>query len=208
MKSRIITTVIAALFTFAAFAEKPVRRTVVIRDGKVITDNNTEGMVLLNGDLLGGKRAWLGVSLLDLSDELREHFGASRESGVMVESVADGSPADKAGVRVGDIIVAIDGKDVKSSSDLRSAIRDKKEGDSVRVEVVRGKGRQALVATLVEREGPRVFMPADIEDLTRRLGGTEWRARVERLGGDCDELQGRIKELETRLKELEKKLQK
>src|SRR5690349_20519389 len=132
MKSRIITTVIAALFTFAAFADKPVRRTVVIRDGKVITDSNSadgvpglQGLQVLdlNGDLLGGKRAWLGVSLLDLSDELREHFGASRESGVMVESVADGSPADKAGVRVGDIIVAIDGKDVKSSSDLRGAIR-------------------------------------------------------------------------------------
>jgi membrane-associated protease RseP (regulator of RpoE activity) len=203
MKSRLFTILIAVLVTVSAFAEKPIRRTVVIKDGKVISDG---AQVLDLGDL-GGKRAYLGVSMIDLSPDLREHFGASRDAGVLVESVSDGSPAEKAGVHVGDIIVAIDGKDVKNTGDLRSAIREKKDGDTVRVEVLRGRGRTALVATLVEREGPRIFT-GDLEELTSRLGSGEWRARVQSLGGDCDELQGRIKELETRLKELEKKLQK
>lgn len=203
MKSRLFTILIAVLVTVSAFAEKPIRRTVVIKDGKVISD----GAQVFDLADLGGKRAYLGVSMIDLSPDLREHFGASRDSGVLVESVSDGSPAEKAGMHVGDIIVSIDGKDVKNTGDLRSAIREKKDGDTVRVEVLRGRGRTTLVATLVEREGPRIFT-GDLEELTSRLGSGEWRARVQSLGGGCDELQGRIKELETRLRDLEKKLQK
>ncbi len=203
MKSRLFPIALALLVAASAFAEKPVRRTVIIKDGKVISD----GAQILDLAELGGKRAYLGVSMLELSPDLREHFGTSREVGVLIESVADGSPAEKAGVRVGDIIVAIDGKDVKNTGDLRSALRDKKEGDTVRVEVQRGRNRSALVATLVERESPRIFT-GDLGEFTSRLGNGEWRAHVQTLGGDCDELQGRIKELENRLKELEKKLQK
>ncbi|HEX2833754.1 MAG TPA: PDZ domain-containing protein [Thermoanaerobaculia bacterium] len=205
MKSRLFALAMAVLVTASAFADKPIRRTVVIKDGKVITDGT---QVLELGEVLGGKRAYLGVSLVDISSELREHLGATKDAGVLVESVADGSPAEKAGVKVGDIIVGIDGKDVKSSGELRAALRDKKEGDSVRVEVQRGRGRQALVATLIEKEGPRFLVPGDLEDLSKRLGGGEWRARVESMGGDCEDLRARIRDLEGRLKDLEKKLQK
>jgi C-terminal processing protease CtpA/Prc len=205
MKTRLFTIAIAVLVTASALADKPIRRTVVIRDGKVISD----GAQVIDLNDLGGKRAYLGVSMIDISSDLREHYGASRDAGILVGSVADDSPAEKAGLKVGDILTAIDGKDVKTSSDVRAALRDKKEGDTVRVEVLRGRGRQALVATLVEREGPRLLMPGNFEELTRQLGSNEWKARVERLGSsDCDELQGRIKELETRLRELEKKLNK
>lgn len=203
---KLIITVLTMLFAFAALADAPVRRTIVVKDGKVITDN-IEG--LLDGELLGGKRAYLGVSLTDLSPELREHFGATKESGVLVESVAAGSPAEKAGLRVGDVIVSVDGKDVAWSGNIRRALRDRKEGDSVRIEIVRGRARQTLMATLIEKEGPRVLLPKDLEVLKEKIGrnfdGSEWHARVERLG-DCSELQSRIKELENRLKELEKKL--
>jgi hypothetical protein len=75
----------------------------------------------------------------------------------------------------------------------------------VRVEVLRGRARQTFVATVVEKEGPRVLLPRDFEGL-RRFEGPEWRGRIESLG-DCATLQSRIKELETRLKDLEKKLQ-
>ncbi len=212
MKSRLFTLAVAVLVTASAFAEKPIRRTVIIKDGKVITDN-AEPIELggILGDLggLGGKRAYLGVSLVDISPELREHLGASKDAGVLVESVADDSPAEKAGVKVGDVITAVDGKDVRSSSDLRAALRDKKDGDSVRVEVQRNRGRSTLVATLIEKEGPRILLRSDLGDLSKRIGDGQWTARVESIGGgDCDELRGRIKDLESRLKELEKKLQK
>ena len=197
---RIIITALALLFTVAAFADQPVRRTVVVRDGKVIEGGDR---YLIESGLLG-PRAFLGVSLTTLSPELREHFGAPKDAGVLVGSVQNGSPAEKAGLRVGDIVLSVEGKDVTSSMDLRQALRDKKEGDSVRLDILRGRARQTVVATVKERDTPRALQ---LEDLRTVVGTPEFRARVERLGGDCGDLQVRIKELETRLKDLEKKLQ-
>ena len=200
---KIILTTLTLILTASLFAETPVTksRTLVVRDGKVIHSENAEG---LEGLLLGGPRAYLGVSLNNLTPELSEHFGGPKESGVIVESVADNSPADKAGIRVGDIIVSIDGKDVKSAVDIRTGLRGKKSGDTVRVEIQRGRGRQTIVATVAERETPRVLQ---LDELPGLINTPEFRARVARLG-DCGDLQTRIKELESRLKDLEKKLQK
>lgn len=201
---KVITAVLSLLFAATLFADDaPVRktRTLVVKDGKVITD--THGGPWENM-LLGGPRAYIGVSLTNISPELREHFGAPKDSGVLVESVQSGSPADKAGVKVGDIILAADGKDVKWSGDLRDAMREKKDGESVRLEVLRGRNRQTLVTTVKEREAPRLLQ---LDELPGMFDTREWRARIER-GGDCGDLQTRIKDLETRLKDLEKKLQK
>lgn len=202
MKVRLIALALILAAT-PLFAQNPVRKTVVIRDGKVISGDVHDVQVLQ--DFIG-KRAYLGVTLVDLTNELREHYGAPKTAGVLVGSVEEGSPAAKAGVRVGDIVVAIDGADVDSSGDLRKALREKKDGDNVRIEVLRGRARQALVASVVEREGMR--MPVvEIEELRERFNSPEWKARVESFG-DCGALQSRIRDLESRLKDLEKKLQK
>jgi membrane-associated protease RseP (regulator of RpoE activity) len=197
---RIIITALALLITVTAFADQPVRRTVVVRDGKIIEGGDR---YLIESGLLG-PRAYIGVSLVALSPELREHFGAPKDAGVLVESVQNDSPAEKAGLRVGDIVLSVDGKDVTSSMDLRQALRDKKEGDSVRLDILRGRARQTVVASVKERDTPRALQ---LEDLRTVVGTPGFRVRVERLG-DCGDLQARIKELETRLKDLEKKLQK
>jgi membrane-associated protease RseP (regulator of RpoE activity) len=208
MKLNRLITIALLLTSTAAFAEGPVRRTIVVRDGKVISSSEGDAAEAFRFDseLFGGKRAHLGVSLVDLSTELREHFGAPKDAGLLVGSVEDNSPADKAGIKTGDIIVSLDGNDVESASELRRALREKKDGDTVRIEVLRGRARQTFVATVVEREGPRMILPREFEGL-RRFEGPEWKARIESLG-DCATLQSRIKELETRLKDLEKKLQK
>jgi membrane-associated protease RseP (regulator of RpoE activity) len=200
---RIITTALVLLAATAVLADQPVRHTntVIVRDGKVISGGDDRQLI----ETFFASRTYLGVSLMNLSPELREHFGATKDAGVIVESVQDDSPADKAGVRVGDIILSVDGTDVKSSIDLRRALADKKEGDTARIEVLRGRARQTLVATVKERDMPRAFQLGDLPTI---VGTPEFRARVERLGGDCGDLQNRIKELETRLKDLEKKLQK
>ncbi|HEX8412127.1 MAG TPA: PDZ domain-containing protein [Thermoanaerobaculia bacterium] len=200
---KLIVTALTLVITASALAQKPpVRRTVVVRDGKVITDETHP--TLVDNVLLGGPRAYLGVSLNNLSPELNEHFGGGKEAAVIVESVADDSPAARAGVRVGDVIVSLDGKDVKNATDVRAALREKKEGDPVRIEVQRGRSRQTVVATVKERAAPRLLQ---LDELPGIVGTPEFRARLERIG-DCGDLQGRIKELETRLKDLEKKLQK
>ncbi len=206
--TRFIIATTLLLSSLSLFAQTPTRRTIVIRDGKVVS--NSEGPLAeafrLDADLFGGKRAHLGVSLVDLTDDLRQHFGAPKDTGLLVSSVEDGSPADKSGIQTGDIILSIDGKDVESASELRKALREKKDGDTARIEVMRGRTRHTIVATVVEKEGPRILLPRDLEGL-RRFEGPEWRGRIESLG-DCATLQSRIKELETRLKDLEKKLEK
>jgi membrane-associated protease RseP (regulator of RpoE activity) len=181
----------------AAFADDkpgtPVRRTVLVRDGKVLE---------LDGELLAGKRMFLGISPLDLTPQLRDHFGAEKDSGILIAEVEPNSPAAKAGLKVGDIIVALDGKDVASSGDLRRSLNAKKDGDTVRIDVLRGRSRQTLVATLVERDFPGLFKQSeffrqgDMEALQKQLNTTfnspEWKARVDRLrplGGDCGDLQ-------------------
>lgn len=217
MKRILSLTLLTAIVAVPALAQTPrvtrververEPRTIVVRDGRVVD--------LHPGDLLvGGKRVFLGVSPIEMTGELREHFGASKETGVLIGDVEDNSPAGKAGIRVGDVLIAIDGKDVHSYSDIRRALRDKKAGDTLRADVLRNKNRQTVVVTLAEREFPGMLRAGDLEDLEKRLNTTfnspEWKASVERLGrlGDCGELQSRIKELETRLKDLEKKLQK
>ena len=208
MKIRYFLTLIILVATTAAFADKPVRRTVVIRDGKVVSDGQ-----VLGWDELRGKRAFLGVTLMDLTPELRAHFGATKASGVLVGSVEDNSPADKAGLRVGDVITAVDGKDIDSSWGLRSALRDKKENDTARIDYIRNNARHTAVATLVEREGRGVIVGelGDLGELPIRIGeafrSPEWRARVEQMQ-NCGDLQTKLQELERKMKELERKLQK
>jgi len=213
MKNRLMAVFAATLVATALFGDEPVRKTIgktiVIKDGKVISSSGDD--LLLDGPLFG-KRAYLGVSLVNISPELREHYGSSKESGVLIDSVADNSPADKAGLKVGDVVTSVDGKDVRWSGDLRRALAGKKEGDSVRIEVLRNRAKQTLVAAVTEREGPRYLMSRDPdlavmgEKIGEMFNNPEWKARIHRFGDDCDGLQDRIKELETRLKELEKKL--
>jgi membrane-associated protease RseP (regulator of RpoE activity) len=201
---RIATLAVLLVAASALFAEQHTR-TVVVRDGKVITDTGDAPFDLL----APGKRAFLGVSLIDISPALREHFGATKESGALVDSVEDGSPADKAGLRAGDVIVSVDGNNIAWSGALRRALKDKKEGDSARIEFIRGRARQTAVATLIERDGPRL-MVGHFDELSRQFGDAfnspEWKARLETLP-NCTELQDRLRELEGRMKELEKKLQ-
>lgn len=212
MKRALILTLLTAIaLAPAALAEDKndprITRTVVVRDGRILE--------LEPGELLAGKHAFLGVSLVDLTEELRSHFGAEKSAGVLVSDVEANSPAAKAGLKVGDIVLTVDGKDVATSGDVRRALRAKKDGDTARIDILRGRNRQTVVATVVERAFPGLFRPADMADLEKRLNtkfnSPEWKARVDGmslLGADCGELQSRIRDLESRLKDLEKRLQK
>jgi len=183
----------------AMFAGEPERRVVVIRDGKVLVDEGFAG---------GGRRGYVGISMTNLTPELREFFGASKDAGVLIGSVADNSPADKAGLRVGDVVTAINGKEVKGSWDVYSAMADKRSGDSIRFEVLRGKAKQTIVATAEERDLPQMMRAFDLGELERNLKPLtrEWRYDV--ATPDIDGLRARIRELEIKLRELQKRLDK
>jgi len=97
--------------------------------------------------------AYLGVGTTDLSPEDARRFDLPVESGAIVERVEPGSGADAAGVRRGDIIVALGDAPIENTGDLLGALRDYQPGDTVELTVVRNGDKQTLDVTLGERPG-------------------------------------------------------
>jgi S1-C subfamily serine protease len=96
----------------------------------------------------------LGMTVMGLTKELRTHFGATSETGMLVGSVTPSSPADKAGVRVGDVIVKTKGQLVDDIGDIRSAIASSKKGDVIEIDVIRDHKPITLKATLTDDPTP------------------------------------------------------
>ena len=101
-------------------------------------------------------KARLGATVIGLTPELREHFGAARDRGVLVARVAPGSPADRAGLAVGDVVVELHGRAIGSASDVLAALAETARGDTVALEVMRSRKARALRATLADDPAPRV----------------------------------------------------
>ena len=103
----------------------------------------------------------LGVQIVHVTAELREHLGGEEGSGVLVSRIVPGSPAELGGIEVGDLIVAVDGDTVEGVGDIRKALRDK-EGETFGVEVIRDGRSTTIDVSLPERDdepptGPRAF---------------------------------------------------
>lgn len=105
-----------------------------------------------------GDRPKLGVQLVQPTSELREHLGAPRDAGVLVGKVLPGTPAEVAGVRVGDVIVAVDGEQVEDAGDLIGALSDK-DGRTIELELVRDRSTITLAVTIPEAEDEESYGP-------------------------------------------------
>ncbi|WP_017873258.1 Do family serine endopeptidase [Candidatus Caldatribacterium saccharofermentans] len=104
-------------------------------------------------------RAWLGVYIQDLTPELAQKFGLSEAKGALVADISRGSPAEEAGLKRGDIILKVDGKEVLTVSSLQQEIRSRRPGERVRLEVWRDGKRIILEATLGELKESSVGIP-------------------------------------------------
>ena len=93
----------------------------------------------------------LGVHLVEITPELRRHFGTDREAGVLVGRVVEGSAAETAGIRVGDLILAVERDEVEGAGELASAIRAR-AGQTVSIELLREGRSMTLAVMLPERE--------------------------------------------------------
>src|SRR5918999_1780871 len=83
------------------------------------------------------RRGSLGIQLQDLDAELAEAFGIPNRQGAVIVNVLEGTPAQKAGLQVGDVIVSVNGRPVQNASAVRNAIGLMQVGDRVALEVVR-----------------------------------------------------------------------
>lgn len=144
------------------------------------------GKIVFEGSDKGG---YLGISTIDLTPELRVHFGATSDAGVMVSKVFKGSPAEKAGLKVGDIITRIDGKSVSSWMGLLGDMRNTKEGDKASLDLVRDGKSRRLTATLGDRK-------REIVDLSKWIIQGSGGADLPLLqAGELAPVMGRMREL-------------
>lgn len=99
------------------------------------------------------RRGRLGIAIQDLTPELARQKGvAASQSGALVATVEAGSAAERAGLKVGDVVVAVGGAPVRNSSDLRNKIGLLRIGDQVELSVLRDGRSISIRATVAERE--------------------------------------------------------
>ncbi|HEQ98597.1 MAG TPA: PDZ domain-containing protein [candidate division Zixibacteria bacterium] len=165
---------------------------------------------------------YLGVALQSMSEQLAEYFEV--DDGVLVTEVEKDSPADKAGLKAGDVIVALNGKDVSTPSEVSSIIREHEEGEKLDIEVVRKGSDMKFTAEIAEREfddrwfglfggqegepgiiqipDPHHFQwnfdpddfDFDYEEFNKEFG-EEFREEMEELREQLDELRDELQEL-------------
>ncbi len=97
------------------------------------------------------RRGWIGVTAIELPPALREHFGAPEEAGVMVSAIEDGSPAQIAGIELGDVVYRVEGLDITSYAELKRRIVRGGIGNMLEIEATRG-GVEIVLEALVDRE--------------------------------------------------------
>jgi len=95
-------------------------------------------------------RGWLGVDAIELPASLRAHFGAPENAGVLVSEVIEGSPAERSGIRIGDVIFEADGQPVTSAPALTTLVDLAGVENSIDVVLARD-GARIVVGPVIER---------------------------------------------------------
>ncbi len=98
------------------------------------------------------KRKYIGVYLEAINKELLEYFGVKEGSGLLVTRLTKDGPAEKAGLKVGDVIIRVDGKLVYSVDELSEMIQDRKKADKVKIDLIRNKKALAIEVEIEEEE--------------------------------------------------------
>ncbi len=116
------------------------------------------------------RRGVLGVQLYNVTPEIAKEFGLAETSGALVAGVAQGSSAERAGIKTGDIIVSLNGTTMKSSGELRNAIGMLHVGDKVEIGLLRDAKPHKVSALIAERGE---LESASAGDITKGLDGAE-----------------------------------
>jgi len=125
-------------------------------------------------------RGWLGVSIQPVTDEIAAGFGLKKAAGALVNGVVDGSPAARAGIRQGDVITAIDGREIKDVQQLQRVVAEIPIGKRVELTLVRGGKPLRLQLVLGSAESaealqakpearPAAWLGMTVEELPREM---------------------------------------
>ena len=104
-------------------------------------------------------RGRLGLQVSRMTPELRMFFGAKADVGILVQRVESGSPSALGGLKVGDVVVSVDGDTIEEIGEVAEALSDRKKSDKVEIVVVRKKSRRTLKVALQEDASEHGFSP-------------------------------------------------
>ena len=113
----------------------------------------------------GTRRPWLGVRIAELNADLAAYFKVDPGDGVLVLSVFEDSPADKAGLKAGDIMRKLDGKRVRTEEDVIKIIANREIGEEIRIEITRKGDRKRVTATLQRARNRVGFTLRDLDKI-------------------------------------------
>jgi len=148
----------------------------------VATDTDSDENAVVKIELSEDDHAWLGVGINDLDKAERSELGVPRKYVVYVNTVHDGSPAEEAGIEVGDIIVSINGEEVEDTSGLIEMMQDVEPFTEVEVRLYRDGSEITKRAVLGIRPRKYVWTTDELDDLTIDLDGLEGLAALGELG--------------------------
>lgn len=148
---------------------------------------------------------FIGIQPVEMTPDLRQHFGAPRDAGVFVGSVEADGPAAKAGLQVGDIVTKIDGDAVGSPRELSRLVRHRKAGETITVDLLRNKAAKTLTVTVAERKASEVRVGELPEKRHGHDGTWSWESFATPPGLPSD-YERRLDDLEKKLRKLEERL--
>lgn len=109
---------------------------------RILPDLKTKGKVT---------RGWLGVSIQDITEEIAKNLKHKETTGALIAEVFEGDPADKAGLKAGDIIIEVNGKKVKDSHELLVLVADLRVGEQVEIKALRDGQEKSFHVAVAER---------------------------------------------------------
>ena len=135
----------------------------------------------------------LGITAAPLPPEMKDMAGTDK--GVLINSITDGSPAAKAGLAAGDVIISIDGQEMTSPAQVVDLMHQHKAGDQVKIAYYRMGKRQEATVTLGEISGVAPGMPRGRGLGTGPTGGQEGMEGLDEIFKQMPQLQGMIEKL-------------
>lgn len=123
-------------------------------------------------------RGWLGVSIQDLTPELAKSLNIKQQAGALVADVVKDSPAEKTGLKRGDVIIEYDKKPVENSTSLRNMVSSTAPGKSVNMKIIREGKEQTVTVTLTEYKEKKTVRKAQYNNVLKGVTVQELTASI------------------------------